>query len=206
MSRHVFRVCILRQRSKHRSVFHLMSIDHRIVITEIRTRLCFCINRSRQSLGSLNGMVQIIQIVSDPLDDRIINLRVRDLNPRINLRIFLLQRCKVNRNFRLFHLFFRLFFRNRCAFRCRLCRFFRGGGCAFCYMCFLCNVFIRFLSLPQLYGVSDSKRNGAEKNDQKYVKALSSSVLHFQPFLLFSFLDLRLFPKSGTTTSVFSPR
>lgn len=75
---------------KHRPVLHVMAIDDRIKIRKILGIDPFCINRSWIAFGTVNGVIQIIGIVIAALDDRIIDLRIGYLDPRIDILVRLL--------------------------------------------------------------------------------------------------------------------
>ena len=97
---HIAFILIFMQWSKHSAVFHMMSIDYRVIIWKISGIAWFDINRSRQTILPFRSVWQIIIIIGILCillaQHRIADFRVRYINPCTNIFICLPQRIKIH--------------------------------------------------------------------------------------------------------------
>ena len=80
---------------------HLMSVNNCIEIRKIFVVACLCKDRTICCFCPFPGMREIIIIILIILTDRIIYGCSVNLDPCVNIRIFFLKGCKINRYLRL---------------------------------------------------------------------------------------------------------
>lgn len=90
-------VLIVRDGLEHRAVLHMMSVDQRILLAELRVAQIVHEDASAGVLGAVQNVVQVVLVVRPP-QHRIADHRVRGVDPADHLRILGLQRGEIHRD------------------------------------------------------------------------------------------------------------